>query len=119
MTPTGQPGNEANLRAISRVSNDGTITSSIGDAVPGWVASRWRLWRRVVRRVHRGERTGSRMGVTRHTVAPLTGGPGNVRRLGRVDEKGTVWATLQAPKLVRIATRGRFGFELPTRQSGP
>lgn len=117
---------DSRVRAISRVSSDGTI-SSFDLSTP--VARLGRLAVAPDRAVWFAEATTVSVtrlkdGVfTRHAVAPVTGaGEGGVGPFGvAVDAQGTVWATLpEANKLVRIAPNGELAeFELPTRRSGP
>lgn len=117
---------DAPLRAISRVSSDGTITS-FDLSTP--IARLGRLAIAPDGVVWFAEPTAASVTrlkdnvFTRHQVGRLGGaGETSVAPFGiAVDAQGTVWATLQnANKLVRISSGGEMtAFELPTRHSGP
>jgi virginiamycin B lyase len=117
---------DSRMRAISRVSSDGTISSfdlltpvarlgRLAVAPDGavWFAEPTTV---SVTRLKDGL-------FTRHAVAPIAGaGEGGVGPFGvAVDGEGAVWATVpESNKLVRISPHGEMAeFELPTRQSGP
>lgn len=117
---------DAHLRAISRVSNDGTITS-FDLATP--VARLGRLALAPDGAVWFAEPTAASVTrlkdglLTRHPVGPRAGaGEANAGPFGvAVDAHGTVWASLQhANKLVRLSSAGEMTeYTLPTRHSAP
>lgn len=117
---------DSRMRAISRLSSDGTLTSfdlatpvaRLGRLAVGPDGAVWFAEPTTV------SVTRLKAGVfTRHAVAPVAGaGEGSAGPFGvAVDASGAVWATLpQDNKLVRITATGDIiAFELPTRHSGP